>query len=258
MSGSVDQKEMCLSHPFVRSWDLNHSPLPVRVIRGPGVRRGQMVIDKAPPWVFTGPTDQPFDFCKHIRWLCEDITVRCEVLRHADVRRLLFTVTQARSYRPHGLQARVTPLRFRGGALVRKRWGTTYRVQRYFVGGQEMLYVVAFCLPRFMDQDLDDKLITLFHELYHISPLFDGDLRRHRGRYCIHSHSKRNYDRHMSQLARDYLANGGHAARDSFLRLSFSQLQERHGAVRGVVVPRPKLIPLPLRKVRGLMAASKK
>jgi predicted metallopeptidase len=206
---------------------------------------------KAPPWVYTGPAGQPFDFCGHIRQLAEDVVARCEVFRHIDVSRLLFTMAQARSRRLHGLQARVTPLRFRGGELTRRRWGTTYRVQRFFVGGREMLYVVAFCLPRFLDQDFDDKLITLFHELYHIGPAFDGDLRRHDGRYCIHSHSKRNYDQHMADLARAYLADGAQKHLSAFLRLNFGQLHQRHGSIVGVLVPRPKLIPLLPRTVEA-------
>jgi hypothetical protein len=30
----------------------------------------------------------------------------------------------------------------------------------------------------------------------------------------------------------------------AFLRLNFAQLRQRHGSVLGVVVPRPKLIPI--------------
>ena len=135
-------------------------------------------------------------------------------------------------------------MRFRDGHLVRERDGISYQVQRYFVGSHEMLYLVTFCLPRFLDQDFDDKFITLFHELFHISPSFDGDLRRHSGRYCIHSHSKRRYDEQMSGLAREYLAGGADPSHYEFLRLNFAQLQHRHGSVVGVVVPRPKLIPV--------------
>jgi predicted metallopeptidase len=232
------------AYPFVRSWDKAGNPLPVRVIRASANGRGPSLVSKPPPWFSTGRAGHPFDFCKHVRLLCEDITARCEDLYHVDVSRLLLTVTQARSHRLHGLQARVTPLRFHRGALTRRRRGTTYRVQRYFIGGREMLYVMAFCLPRFLNQDFDDKLITLFHELYHISPAFDGDLRRHNGRYSIHSHSKRNYDQHMAGLARAYLANGAAAELNGFLRLNFAQLQQRHGAIVGSFVPRPKLIPL--------------
>jgi predicted metallopeptidase len=234
--------------PFVCCWSDRARPLPLRVIRAPAQCRVPPLGVATPPWLPTGPSERPFDFCGHVQRLCADIARRCEALRHVDVSRLLFAVTQARSGRTHGLQARVTPLRFHEGHLTRRRRGIAYQVQRYFVGDQEMLYVLTFCLPRFLDQDFDDKFITLFHELYHISPAFDGDLRRHEGRYAIHSHSKRGYDETMADLARSYLANGALPELHAFLRLNFAQLQHRHGHVVGVVVPRPKLIPIPARK----------
>lgn len=65
-----------------------------------------------------------------------------------------------------------------------------YEVQQYYVDGREIYYLVTFCLPRFQDQTLENKLVTVFHELYHISPEFNGDLRRHQGRCAWHTHSK--------------------------------------------------------------------
>jgi predicted metallopeptidase len=185
---------------------------------------------------------RPFDFCRHIRHLCADVVRHTEALRHIDASRLLFGVLQARSARLRGLQACVTPLRCRDGALSRRRHGRTYQVQRFFVDGREMLYLVTFCLPRFLDQDFDDKFITLFHELYHIGPRFDGDLRRHEGRCTLHSRSKHLYDAQMADLARAYLSNGADRALHDFLRLDFGQLCGRHGAVVGAAVPRPRLI----------------
>jgi Putative phage metallopeptidase len=234
--------------PFVCCWSEGAKPLPLRAIRAPARTRAHPLEAFAPLWLATGSTEQPFDFCGHVRRLCADMVQRCEALHHVDVSRLLFAVTQARSGRTHGLQARVTPLRFHEGRLRRHRRGISYQVQRYFVGDREMLYVLTFCLPRFLDQDFDDKFITLFHELYHIGPAFDGDLRRHQGRYAIHSHSKRSYDECMADLARSYLSNGADPDLHAFLRLNFGQLQQRHGHVVGVVVPRPKLIPIPARK----------
>ena len=208
--------------PFVCCWNEGGRPLPLRTIRAPN-RVHAYPLGGDPLWLPTGPAEQPFDFCGHVRSLCGDIVLRCEALRHIDVWRLLFAVTQARSGRTHGLQARVTPLRFYEGRLRRRRRGISYQVQCYFVGNQEMLYVLTFCLPRFLDQSFDDKFITLFHELYHIGPAFDGDLRRHQGRYAIHSHSKRGYDAYMADLARSYLANGAAPELHAFLRLSFAQ-----------------------------------
>ena len=49
----------------------------------------------------------------------------------------------------------------------------------------------------------------------------------------------------MAVLARAYLASGADKALHGFLRMNFSQLVHRHGSVVGVVVPRPRLLPLP-------------
>jgi predicted metallopeptidase len=176
--------------------------------------------------------------------LCRDIAKRCSELSHIDAEQLLFAVTQARNGFTHGLQARVTPLRFPGGKITLWRRGYMYRVQRYLHGTTEFLYLVTFCLPRFLNQDFDNKLITFFHELFHISPAFDGDLRRHRGRYSLHTHSQRQYDEHMAQLARAYMDQKPDPSVIDFLRLDFSQLQHRFGSVVGIVVPRPKIIPV--------------
>jgi hypothetical protein len=232
--------------PFVLCWHRRGNPLPVRVIRCPSRARAPAANGDAPVWLLTGATGEPFDFCGHVRRLCADIVRRCEPLRHIDVSRLLLAVTQARSSRVHGLQARVTPLRFPEGRLVRQRRGVSYQVQRFFVDDREIFYLMTFCLPRFLNQAFDDKFVTLFHELYHIGPAFDGDLRRHNGRYAIHSRSQRHYDAHMAQLARSYLADGADPNLHAFLRLDFGQLQRRHGSVVGIVVPRPKLLPVSL------------
>jgi hypothetical protein len=231
-----------VAQPLLRRWD-EQRPLPVRLIR---IRpeRPLSPLEKAPSYLATGPVEEPFDFCGQMRQLAADIVARCAVLGQIDMRRLLLGVTAARNNRIHGLQARVTPLRFAQGELTRRRRGATYQVQRYYHGEHEFLYLMTFCLPRFLDQDFSDKLITLFHELYHIHPACNGDLRRHQGRYAIHSRSQHHYDRHMADLARAYLCADPDPNLHSFLRLNFAQLQDRHGAVAGTVVPRPKIIPV--------------
>jgi hypothetical protein len=229
----------------VLRWDQDRNPIPLRAIRQRGRPAPRLPTGEPPPWLSTGPTGEPFHFSEAVKRLAADIAGRCEELRHIDVSRILFGVTQARTGHAHGLQARVTPFRFRHGALSRQRRGIVYQVQRYFLDGREIYYLVTFCLPRFLEQSFDDKFVTLFHELYHISPLFDGDLRRHGGRYSIHSHSQKQYDRHMADLARDYLASQPDPALHAFLRLDFAQLVHRHRSIVGVHVPRPQVLPLP-------------
>ncbi|MGL4550804.1 MAG: hypothetical protein ACRC33_06420 [Gemmataceae bacterium] len=224
--------------PAVLTWA--DADLPRRAVRGFGRPAGS----DGPPALDTGPRDRPFDFSGHVRRLCADVAGRCPELGHIDAGRVLVGITQARSAARHGLQARLTPLRFRRGALERRRGGRRYRVQRYRVGGVEMLYLMTFCLPRFLDRPFDDKFITLFHELYHVAPGFEGDLRRMEGRCALHSRSKRAYDAHMARLARAYLASGAPPALHDFLRLDHATLTRRHGEVVGVVVPRPRMLPV--------------
>src|SRR5262245_19107159 len=221
--------------PLVCHWD-ERAPLPTRLLRPPAHASKPA---NPPAWLPTGPVDAPFDFCGHMRRLIADVADRCPELAHVDAQRLLISMIQARTRNAHGLQARITSLRFAGG----RRPGAVYQVQRYRHGTTEFLYLLTFCLPRFLDQDFDGKFVTLFHELYHISPEFNGDLRRHPGRYALHSHRQRDYDRLMVQLARAYVETKPDADLRAFLRLDFAQLPERHGAIAGVVVPRPVAFP---------------
>jgi Putative phage metallopeptidase len=245
--GELKEAQVCIApQPLVYRWGGRDGPLPLRVIQPRQVGSLRTHHMASQPWHDSGAKGQPFDFTGHIQRLCAEIVSRTEELRHIDVSRLLFCVTQARNGRVFGLQARVTPLRFPRGQLTRQRRGVTYQVQRYFHGATEFLYLVTFCLPRFLDQEFDDKFITLFHELRHINPAFDGDLYRHDGRYCVHTRSQKQYDQRMALLAREYLAGQPDSGLHAFLRLNFSQLVERHGSVTGIVVPRPKMVPVML------------
>lgn len=240
---SLDVWEQSFAHPpdMIR-WD---EPVPVQTVRRVGKPVALGPTDAAPPWLTTGPEGKPFDFCAHIRRLVDDIVRHCPQLSHVRTDQVLFAFTQARNGRRTGLQARVTPLRFAGGFAVRRYRGVRYQVQRWFVAGSELLYLMTFCLPRFLNQSFDDKFVTLFHELFHIGPKFDGDLRRHDGRCAMHTHSRRAYDEHMAELARSYLSGGPDPNLHDFFRLNFAQLCQRHGSVVGVTVPRPKIVPLP-------------
>jgi hypothetical protein len=111
--------------------------------------------------------------------------------------------------------------------------------------GRDMLYVLSFYLPRFMDLEFREKLITIVHELWHISPEFNGDVRRHDGRCYAHTGSQKEYDAAMDVLAQRWLAQGPPEEIWSFLTGSFDDLADCYGRIVGVKIARPKLIPAP-------------
>lgn len=195
-------------------------------------------------WAPPGGVCGPFDFTQAMVDLCEDITGRHEAFMHIDMARVATCFAQARSPVLHGMQAKLTPLRFENGSLTAHREGRTWTVQRLFLGKREMLYILTFYLPRFLEQSFQEKFVTILHELYHISPRFDGDLRRFDGRCHVHSRSQLEYDSRMEVYAREYLGQRPPEHLYDFLRYDFSELKKRFGGVIGLQVPIPKLIPV--------------
>lgn len=198
----------------------------------------------APRPVASTSGDGPFHFTHRMSLFCADVCRRVDAFRHIDPEQVLVTFLRCRSSRPWGLQARLVPLRFRGGRLYEVRGRCRYKVQQIFVGRTEMKYVLSFYLPRFLDQTFDEKLVTVFHELYHIGEAFDGDIRRWPGDDVVHGGSLRRYDRLMAELARGYLRTRPPRAAFDFLRFRFDQLERCFGEVVGLQIPTPKLIPV--------------
>ncbi len=109
--------------------------------------------------------------------------------------------------------------------------------------GREMLYILNFYLPRFLNLSFEDKLSTVVHELWHISPHFNGDIRRFAGRCFAHGESQREYEAVVAALAKRWMAMNPPKFTYEFLRFDYRALVRRHGRVHGTKVRTPRLIP---------------
>lgn len=187
--------------------------------------------------------DGALDFTLHMRTLCAQLAADVEELAHIDMNRVAVRFCQARKAVRHGLQATLTPLRFEEGALVCRLRGRAWTIERlYDATGREMLYLLSFYLPRFLDRTFEEKLTTVVHELWHIGPRFDGDLRRHSGRCWAHTHSQAAFDAHARGLALEWLARQPPPATYGFLKASFRELADRHGRIVGQRIRTPRLL----------------
>jgi hypothetical protein len=186
-----------------------------------------------------------FDFTLAMRHLCTDMCQRLPELHHIDLRRVAISFCQARKNVTYGLQASLTPLRFEQGATTDQRGSRRYSCQRVLDrNGLEYFYILSFYLPRFLNHSVEEKLSTLLHELWHISPAFDGDLRRHGGRCYVHGTSQQQYDATMDRLARSWLSLDPPHGVYEFLEHSYDDLVGQYGHVYGERIPAPQIVPL--------------
>jgi putative metallopeptidase len=180
-----------------------------------------------------------------IERLIADITSRHEAFSHIDPSQLLVCINSSRNNSEQGLFAKIHPLRFPSGEMTQtvKRGRHTLRCTMPDIAhrGRDILYVIYFIIPRFMDRPLRDKLVTVFHELYHISPEFDGDIRRFPGRNFAHGGSTKRYNRLMERFVDEYLLLPGSSEQTVFMECGMTELKGRHRAIVGRKMAMPRI-----------------
>jgi hypothetical protein len=123
-----------------------------------------------------------------------DLAVRSPEFAHLVAARVLVVAGEAR----RGSRGSVKPLAFARGKS-RDHSGTRKPVVR--VEGRRMLYCVTLRPLFFRDARPEQRIETLLHELYHVSPAFDGTLDPSRR----HSRLGRKFSRTFRPLVRRYL-----------------------------------------------------
>jgi len=190
------------------------------------------------------PVPQHFDLTTALRALMTDITLVADELNHVDMSRVVVIFSQARHNGSHGVRAALYPLRFEGGERRARVRGHEFEMPKVKIGDHEALYAVSFMVPRFLNLPFDEKMMIVVHEMYHISPAFDGDVRRLPGGNPYHTGSMRKFNETMAAIATRYLAATDRPELHGFLRHNFSQLVQTHGKVVGMRMraPNPRCI----------------
>jgi predicted metallopeptidase len=195
------------------------------------------------------------DYPLAIKELSRDICNTIAELRHIDVERVGFGMAEARNrHSQYGQLAYITPLLFEGGveAVAIKRVVTRplsmklgkgtarLEVTRYFKnpvafapdGKTRFMYLFTVMTPRFCNLGFDDKLTTIFHELYHIDPSFNGFVRRFPGRNWQHG-SKTRYEAVCRDMCDRWLKKDPNPKLFSFLQWNYNQIFEHYASIRG-------------------------
>jgi predicted metallopeptidase len=173
------------------------------------------------------------------------IVRQVEEFNHIDPDRIMVCVSTTRGDGAYGIYAKIHPLRFENGSrttLVRRRRGTgLYEIPPITRQGMEILYLIYFLVPRFLNLPLREKLITVFHELYHVSPTFNGDIRRFPGKNFAHGSSRHKFNDLMAKLVGSFLNSKDNLKTVEFLEGDMAAIRSRHCVLVGRRMATPKL-----------------
>ena len=186
-----------------------------------------------------------FNLTDELEKLIRDITSRVREFNHIDSSQVLVCVASTRGGGIHGTYARIHPLRFPGGGrTMETRRGlkkVTCTMPTITHKGVEMLYMVYFLVPRFLNLSFREKLITIFHELYHISPQFNGDIRRFPGKNYAHGSSRKKYNSVVANLVDGWLREIDESVLPDFLRQDMESVRARYRVIIGRKLAAPRI-----------------
>lgn len=181
-----------------------------------------------------------FDFTGSMNLLVKDIVKTHPAFSHVIFDNILVAISPSNGSR-NGVVAKLRPMRFEGGSKAWLIRGIEYSAPEVNINGNNILYIVYFHLPRFMNHGKhQNKLSTVLHELYHISPLFDGDIRRFPGKNFAHGNSRKKYDELIEVFADEYKRETIHPELSDFLKYRYSELKRKYGAIYGDMIRIPR------------------
>ena len=180
-----------------------------------------------------------FSYTDAVRDVMEDMCTHIPEFGHVRTNKVLVSFAQARKRTSYGVFAKLVPLRMKDGAFEQQRELIVLKTPKWLYKGKEYLYILYVYLPRFHDQPFREKILTLIHELHHISPEFNGDLRRFGESGSHHGHSVSEYDAQLEPLVEGYLAKRSGASCLDFLRVPTEQLESVFGRLTGLQIRMP-------------------
>lgn len=175
--------------------------------------------------------EQACYYLNKLEILINNITKAVPEFSHIDTGKILFSLKSSPKNSDNGYYAEVkclsnTPFDFISDGRITKH----YYSDCLFKNGIPALYLIVFTVPCFVDLNLREKICTIMHELYHISPLFNGELRLFNGKNCLHGPQPEKFDEYMYYLADIFLSK--YKSLDKLFSLDYEKLNEKHGSIQ--------------------------
>lgn len=172
-----------------------------------------------------------------------DLTKQIDEFRHIKPNRIIISSTPCRANGKSGLWASLVPLRFENGHKTKIERRKTFNEKHFITlpckkirklrqqAEDYFLYYLYLAVPRFYNLKRIEKLETLIHELYHVNPVFNGDLRRFPGRCYIHGPSVKAYDEKVNNMRKIYEKKATVTQQLNHLSLRHTDLLKRYDKI---------------------------
>lgn len=182
-----------------------------------------------------------FDFTGNMALLVDDIIKTHPFFKHIRIENILVAISPSNG-NMNGVVAKLRPMLFEGGSKTKVVRNIEYAAPEIIINGINILYIVYFHLPRFLNHgNQKTKLSTVIHELHHVSPLFNGDIRRYSGKNYAHGNSRKDFDDLISIYTDEYIRYTIHPELSIFLKYKYNELKRKYGAVYGDMIRIPRL-----------------
>lgn len=183
-----------------------------------------------------------FNFNKEYFKVIENIVSVCDEFKHINLNHIAISYSKTHSKSKYGICAKIYPLRFEGGTSEKIKDNYKFSIPSLYVNNNEIYYVISFCIPRFLNLSLTEKLETIIHELFHISPKFNGDIRRLTiSNKAAHGHNKNIFDNFIYKLVQRYLNSPKRFALPPFLYMDYKKLINTYKKIEFEKIKIPKI-----------------
>ncbi len=197
--------------------------------------------------VLEGTGTGRMNFTLQMSRLIRSIVSFSPMFRHIDPQKVLPVIGKARSKRREGMVAKIVPLRFPRGTLTYSLRGRVYHHPRVFCDGEEKLFIIYYYQPRYQNLPLQEKVLTIFHELYHIHPRTRGELRLFQGRRSLHGMTCKRFDEALMPSVQRFIEKYDGRRMLDFLRNDYTGMRRRYGSLSAVKIKLPSPGPHPMR-----------
>lgn len=164
--------------------------------------------------------------------IIHDMIKSTEEFRSFDMNRILVCCASNRKDCRGAIYGKLCPLRFKDGSEIIKHNGRFYTIPKLKVSNTEILYIIYFYIPKFFNLSAKDKVNVMFHELYHISPEFNGDIRRMGKFKSAHGHSRKAFEEKYIEYADTFFEKIKDAPYYNFLQMDSVSIHEHFKKIK--------------------------